>query len=148
MGERGVSRFTVGQNVHEQSAFNSDADDYQFNPGTGHYTQIVWGETSKIGCGASIYKTGNPCSECPGNTVCSQQYPGLCQSNGAAGQLPVIVPEISSNVPTNTLDEMRPSTPLGSAGAFRPMFVQIPDNSNFGSTQSQLQPIPNRPNNV
>ena len=62
---------------------------------------------------ASMYKTGNPCSECPGNTVCSQQYPGLCQSNGAAGQLPVIVPEISSNVPTNTLDQMRPSTPLG-----------------------------------
>ena len=60
-----------------------------------------------------MYKTGNPCSECPGNTVCSQQYPGLCQSNGAAGQLPVIVPEISSNVPTNTLDQMRPSTPLG-----------------------------------
>ena len=28
------------------------------------------------------------------------------------------------------------------------MFVQIPDNSNFGSTQSQLQPILNRPNNV
>jgi len=198
--ERGVSRFTVGQNVHEQSAFNddpvdfkraidgwynevsafdnSDADDYAFNPGTGHYTQIVWGETSKIGCGASIYrrgqffkkfvvcnygkggnllrasmyKTGNPCSECPGNTVCSQQYPGLCQSNGAAGQLPVIVPQISPNVPpTNALDQMRPSTPIGSEGAFRPMFVEIPDsNSNFGLTQSQLQPniIPSRPNNV
>ena len=113
---------------------------FRFNPGTGHYTQIVWGETSKIGCGASIYrkgqffkkfvvcnygkggnllrasmyKTGNPCSECPGNTVCSQQYPGLCQSNGAAGQLPVIVPQISPNVPpTNTLDQMRPSTPIG-----------------------------------
>ena len=27
--------------------------------------------------------------------------------------MPVIVPEISSNVPTNTLDQMRPSTPLG-----------------------------------
>ena len=30
------------------------------------------------------------------------------------------------------------------------MFVEIPDNSNFGSTQGQLQPntIPSRPNNV
>ena len=61
-----------------------------------------------------MYKTGNPCSECPANTVCSQQYPGLCQSNGAEGQLPVIVTEISPNVPTNTLDQMRPSTPIGS----------------------------------
>ena len=27
--ERGVSRFTVGQNVHEQSAFNDDAVDFK-----------------------------------------------------------------------------------------------------------------------
>ena len=64
-----------------------------------------------------MYKTGNPCSECPANTVCSQQYPGLCQSNGAEGQLPVIVTEISPNVPTNTLDQMRPSTPIGTQWA-------------------------------
>lgn len=69
------------------------------------YTQLVWAETTAIGCGLIIkspanservaslvcnyvpsgnylhkpmYKRGKACSECPGTTKCSKRYPGLC----------------------------------------------------------------------
>ena len=64
---------------------------YKHSPDTGHYTQVVWAETSEIGCGlsyyeeggffknlivcnyakggneekASVYKKGAPASQCP-----------------------------------------------------------------------------------
>ena len=72
----------------------------------GHYTQLVWGSTSHIGCGkiyfkpkddkygyqifvcdyglggnllrSEMYKVGKPCSACPKGTSCSDHYPGLC----------------------------------------------------------------------
>ena len=75
---------------------------YRFSPGTGHYTQMVWARTHKIGCGyssyrgagfikkfivcnygdagnllnAPMYQVGSPCSNCPVNTT--NQY-----TNGA-----------------------------------------------------------------
>ena len=29
---------------------------FVYNPDTGHYTQVVWAESSKVGCGAAYYK--------------------------------------------------------------------------------------------
>lgn len=72
----------------------------------GHYTQMLWADTYKVGCGYAFYKDGKwnrklyvcnygpagniittemykrgaPCSACPEGTFCSQQYPGLCTS--------------------------------------------------------------------
>ena len=77
---------------------------FRFVEGTGHFVQMIWGATSRIGCGMishvspdrpdrvtryyachygpggnfvgqNIYSPGSPCSKCQ----CSSQYPGLCQ---------------------------------------------------------------------
>ena len=66
--------------------------------------QVVWAETTKVGCGAAtyrdgkwfatlytcnygpngnfirgeMYRAGPACSACPPGTQCSQQFPGLC----------------------------------------------------------------------
>ena len=81
---------------------------YQFSPDTGHYSQMVWASTSRLGCGlteymsgrflarlmvcnygeagnlitAPVYSSGPACSACPPGTSCSQQYEGLCTGNG------------------------------------------------------------------
>lgn len=70
----------------------------------GHYTQLVWAETNRVGCGFTaysvnnrrinyyvcnygpagnfagkeVYKTGPGCSQCPTQSVCSTQFPNLC----------------------------------------------------------------------
>ena len=70
----------------------------------GHYTQLVWAETNRVGCGFTsystdnrrinyyvcnygpagnfagkeVYKMGPACSQCPAQSVCSTQYPNLC----------------------------------------------------------------------
>ena len=75
---------------------------FQFDSDTGHYTQLVWAETDKVGCGATSYRDGKwfatlytcnygpggnfirgqmyadgePCSQC--SSSCSAEYPGLC----------------------------------------------------------------------
>ncbi|XP_068217770.1 uncharacterized protein [Palaemon carinicauda] len=124
---RRVSRFGVGQNlfVIYQSKFNAQIQWsrivkswyhevqnfdpnlvhlYQFSTKISRYTQMVWWNTKRIGCGFSMflengwwkkiytcnygpsgnilssemYHPGDPCSTCPNGTVCSRQYPGLC----------------------------------------------------------------------
>ena len=84
---------------------------YQFSPQTGHYSQLVWGGTHRVGCGTTmfrkgrfnarlyvcnygatgnivrrpVYRQGSPCSSCPCSTQCSTSYPGLCApSNSSA----------------------------------------------------------------
>ncbi|XP_011871305.1 PREDICTED: venom allergen 3-like [Vollenhovia emeryi] len=75
---RNVDRFAVGQNIAKtmhsgentstvQSMIQLWYDEvdyfdrnlvhsYQFDPATGHYTQIVWADTTKIGCGRIKYQ--------------------------------------------------------------------------------------------
>ncbi|XP_046416364.1 venom allergen 5-like [Neodiprion fabricii] len=120
---RDTERFRVGQNVvdywssdnvnppienlvagwyDEVGQFSkNDIDVYRFDEATGHYTQMVWGNTSFIGCGRArdmsggyhirlvcdygpagnfigrpVYKTGRPASACTDGV--SRTYPGLC----------------------------------------------------------------------
>ncbi|XP_071550655.1 uncharacterized protein [Panulirus ornatus] len=135
---RRVSRFGVGQNLfisfqsnfdtsvqweraiqawyNEVADFNpKDIHPFKFSSGTGHYTQMLWWSTYKIGCGfimfkegrwwkklytcnygpagniifSTMYSKGSPCSSCPDGTSCSVRYPGLCRSR------------FRSSVPTN-----------------------------------------------
>ena len=78
---RRVGRFTVGQNLYQSfttraeeradwigaidSWFNeiellptSSISSYSFSPSTGHFTQLAWASTDKIGCGATQYPSG------------------------------------------------------------------------------------------
>ncbi|XP_071550654.1 uncharacterized protein [Panulirus ornatus] len=136
---RRVSRFGVGQNLfisfqsnfdtsvqweraiqawyNEVADFNpKDIHPFKFSSGTGHYTQMLWWSTYKIGCGfimfkegrwwkklytcnygpagniifSTMYSKGSPCSSCPDGTSCSVRYPGLCQGS-----------RFRSSVPTN-----------------------------------------------
>jgi len=90
---------------NEVSVFNSASIDTFSSSPAGHYTQIVWAETDRLGCGtvyykddsngrltillvcnyavagnmwgASIYAQGSACSSCPASTTCVDS---LCQS--------------------------------------------------------------------
>jgi len=122
---RKVERFSVGQNIYQSfntrsglkndwisaidSWFNeikmfppTSVRKYQFSHATGHYSQMLWAKTSRIGCGVTafrngrfnsrlyvcnygeggnvlrqeVYKVGRGCGECPNS--CSNDYPNLC----------------------------------------------------------------------
>lgn len=131
---RRVSRFTTGQNLfmHYSSSLReeptnwtnvvknwfdeykifdvSEVDSLQTVEDTGHFSQLIWAETSHVGCGkarfkmsgedwyktlytcnygpsgnvitSKIYEKGRPCSHCPNNTACSVSNPGLCNFQG------------------------------------------------------------------
>ena len=121
------SRFGVGQNLYifkqtqsraendwekavtdwydEVELFSSDhVEPFRFSSPTGHFTQAVWAETDKVGCGATSYRDGKwfatlytcnygpngnfirgqmyaegrACSQCGPTDSCSDQFPGLC----------------------------------------------------------------------
>ena len=83
----------------------ADNSPFKFNYGAGHYTQVVWAETNTIGCGyvchpdgkwnkqvyacnygvcgnmqqATMYKTGEPATQCPAGSTKSVRFPALCQ---------------------------------------------------------------------
>merc|ERR1712055_307662 len=90
----------------EVSKFNSAGiDAFSFSRATGHYTQLVWAETDRLGCGTvhykddsngvltnfvvcnyavagnmqggSMYAQGSACTSCPASTTCVDS---LCQS--------------------------------------------------------------------
>ena len=100
----------VGAWFSEISQFPaSSVDRFVFSPATGHYSQLVWATTSRVGCGvveqvtgrfltrltvcnygragnfisAPVYQSGPACSSCPAGTSCSSAYPGLCSEGGA-----------------------------------------------------------------
>uniref|UniRef100_A0A1V1FKT6 Putative Venom allergen 1 n=1 Tax=Reticulitermes speratus TaxID=60591 RepID=A0A1V1FKT6_9NEOP len=81
---RNVGRFLVGQNAYKFSSpdsspngqqdwksavqawynevkvFNrNDISPFKFSLSTGHYTQVVWADTYKVGCGFTAYKASN-----------------------------------------------------------------------------------------
>ncbi|KAH8243653.1 hypothetical protein KR032_009165, partial [Drosophila birchii] len=126
---RTINRFTMGQNLAIiWSTVPLDADDGDFpsriqswfnevqkysfgdawSPKTGHYSQLVWGETSLVGCGYAEYKDASKynklyvCNYGPGGNVVgynpyevgkpscstygmkpSSRYQGLCSAPGA-----------------------------------------------------------------
>jgi len=92
---------------------NKHVEPFKFSTPTGHYTQVVWAETDKVGCGATSYRDGKwfatlytcnygpngnfirgqmyadgqACSQCSAGSSCSSQYPGLCDSAASNSSL-------------------------------------------------------------
>lgn len=83
----------------------------------GHYTQMVWAETSRLGCGfvlresngfknysylvcnygiggnlitAEVYQKGSPCSQCSGDSKCHPEFSGLCSTEPSVSNYPDI----------------------------------------------------------
>ena len=118
----------------------------------GHYTQLVWGPTSRIGCGkivhrpksskwgsqifvcdygiggnllrSEMYKVGPACSACPRGTSCSSRYPGLC-----------------SGKPDGPLTSRPPVFPWEIEGTFptrKPIFIKNTTNANGKPTKPEI----------
>jgi hypothetical protein len=162
---RRVQRFKVGQNIYQsfttrtgegvkwQAAIDSwyneielfpasSVASYSFSQQTGHYSQLVWAATDRIGCGVtqfrkgrfnarlyvcnygttgnivrrSVYKQGTACSSCPCNFQCSQHYPGLCSaSNSTACCDNILCMFTRPDIITNEITDMTMET-VGSVG--------------------------------
>ncbi|XP_017084658.2 venom allergen 5 isoform X2 [Drosophila eugracilis] len=155
---RTINRFTMGQNLaiiwstapldaddgdfpsRIQSWFN-EVQKYSFgdawSPKTGHYSQLVWGETSLVGCGFAEYKDTSKynklyvCNYGPGGNVVgynpyevgkpscstygmkpSSRYQGLCAAPGSS-------PAANSVYGANTIETQRYHQRRPSAAAVR-----------------------------
>ncbi|XP_037092574.1 CRISP/Allergen/PR-1-like [Pollicipes pollicipes] len=133
-----VARFKVGQNLYSSSSTRLEnapewkravyawydevamfdpqrIEPFVFETSIGHYTQMVWAETTRIGCGYTLYKEGPwwtklyvcnygaagnfqrgqmyergaACSNCPSGTTCSREFPGICTEDAT---LPATTP--------------------------------------------------------
>lgn len=157
---RRVQRFKVGQNLYQsfttrvgtnvdwQKAINSWYDEisqfptssvarYRFSHQTGHYSQLVWASTDRIGCGVTqfrkgrfdarlyvcnygttgniirrpVYRQGPACSSCPCGTECSHDYPGLCTASNSTACCDSILCMLSRpDIITNEITDMTMDT--------------------------------------
>ena len=115
---------------------------FSFIPSTGHYTQMVWAKTNKVGCGSiawkegafikqylvcnygpagntlrqPMYQIGNACSRCPAGSSCAN---GLCSSIGGSSGNSLFsnvnrpTPSISVSIaPTNRPAVLPPRRPV------------------------------------
>eukprot|EP00092_Neocalanus_flemingeri_P000736 GFUD01000780.1.p1 GENE.GFUD01000780.1~~GFUD01000780.1.p1 ORF type:complete len:438 (+),score=126.29 GFUD01000780.1:338-1651(+) len=143
---RKTERFGVGQNlyIYKQSVAapandweqavtdwyeevtdfnNKNIEPFQFSSATGHYTQVLWAESDKVGCGATSYKDGRwfttlyvcnygpngnfirgqmyqqgpACSACGEGFECSTEFTGLCVAGASPPTSPVQFPEPSES---------------------------------------------------
>ena len=175
---RQVERFRVGQNLYQSfntrpgdlgqewtnavdswyreiSVYPGPVESFTFSQDTGHYTQMMWATTTRLGCGMSefsrgrfiarllvcnygeagniisapLYSVGPACSACPSATVCSPAYPGLC-SQGAA---PSFLPSTPSPAPSLQSSSVTESS--------RPLAL-LPLITNNSSRPSPSAPVP------
>lgn len=106
MGSVGAATSSWYDEVHNPGFNDTDIHPFVFSYGAGHYTQMVWADSSEVGCGlvyyqdpadswykslvvcnyavagnlrgGTMYLEGEACSQCPTNTNCDQLFTGLC----------------------------------------------------------------------
>lgn len=107
---------------------------HRFSAATGHYSQVIWASTNRVGCGftqykdgssqtnlyvcnygpagnfisSAAYRSGSPCSQCPTGTACSAVYANLCGKlvSLTNSRLPLIARQ-TFNSDTCTCSQMR-----------------------------------------
>ncbi|XP_011800706.1 PREDICTED: peptidase inhibitor 16 isoform X2 [Colobus angolensis palliatus] len=126
---------------HEREHYNLSAATCSPGQMCGHYTQVVWAKTERIGCGSHFceklqgveetniellvcnyeppgnvkgkrpYQEGTPCSQCPSGYGCKNY---LCEPIGSpedAQDLPYLVTEAPSFLATEASDSRKMGTP-------------------------------------
>ncbi|XP_068217769.1 uncharacterized protein [Palaemon carinicauda] len=182
---RRVSRFSVGQNlcINAQRILNStidwigtidnwynevefvnsdDLEPYSPSYATGRYTQMMWSNSYKVGCGFTMfleggwwkklytcdygpsgnilsyqmYERGRPCSSCPRDTVCSEQYPGLCAPVWSSVHPHWVLDEQTEEELTNHNEEINATY---QDRGYEERVVPLEELQNFEDSESQNQ---------
>ena len=73
--------FCTFSNHINHTPLRAQVSPFQFSSSTGHYTQLAWADTDRVGCGATTFRSGAwfstlyTCNYGPaGNTVQGQMY--------------------------------------------------------------------------
>lgn len=181
---RQLPRFRVGQNIYMYASTEDNAttdwytathewykevsifpaakiEPFQHPQTAGHYTQLAWANTQKVGCGYTYYQKGgwftklyvcdygpagniledrmyvkgSACSACPEGTSCSRNYPGLCVSGGS----PVSIPTKSTAAPDNRVPWWSTQTTI-QPGAYHPWWLVPTTTTAAAARPSWIKP--------
>ncbi|XP_020026100.2 peptidase inhibitor 16 isoform X1 [Castor canadensis] len=168
-GRRGENLFAItdeGMDVplamqewyHEHQHYNLSAATCDPGQMCGHYTQVVWSKTERIGCGSHFceklqgveetniqllvcnyeppgnvkrqrpYQEGPPCSQCPDGYHCENALCEPTRDSEEAQDLPQLVTEAPSTLTTEASDSRNTATPPLAADVPHVSLTEVSDS--------------------